>query len=159
MSSKSSPYEMAIKEILELKAMTVRITTTLDNVNKDIFEKFVAIYDHVMAKGGVPQEYFTLNHDETFDPDRMDIEVCISVPELVEDGDGVLGRTVSGGTFAFVTHKGPYSGIGDAIAALSAMLEERKLLPCGPMRENYLNDPDEVAPEEILTEVLFPVRE
>ncbi|MDR1041270.1 MAG: GyrI-like domain-containing protein [Deltaproteobacteria bacterium] len=157
MSDETSGYEMAVKKLPELKALTVRMLTTLENVNRDIFAKFVILYDHITARGGNADDFFTLNHDVIFNPESMDVEVCISVDEPVEDGADVSMRTVLGGSFAYVIHKGPYSGISDAIAALSAKMEERGLVPCGPMRERYMNDPDEVAPEELLTEVMFPV--
>jgi effector-binding domain-containing protein len=152
-------YEMLTKAVPTVKAMTVRSVTSVDCVARDIARKFGELCEHVAAKGAAPVDYFTLYHDETFDPAKMHIEVCVSVSELVEDGPEVRGREIPGGTCASVIYKGPYSGIGDAFAALEAMVGERGLIPCGPKREVYLNDPDEVAPEDLLTEVQFPVRE
>jgi effector-binding domain-containing protein len=159
MNENKSRYEMAVKEVPQLKAMTLRFVTNTQNVAKDFFVNYGVVGDRLTAGGAAPEEFFSLHHGETFDPERMDMEVCISVKDLVEDGDSVTGRTLPGGTFAYVTHKGPYSGTVDAIAELTRMMGERGLIPCGPLREVYLNDPDNIPPEELLTEVMFQVRE
>ena len=51
---------------------------------------------------------------------------------------------------------GPYEEMGLADLALHAWAEERGLEPSGPLREVYRNDPAEVAPEALETDVLLP---
>jgi len=58
-----------------------------------------------------------------------------------------------------VLHTGPYSGVGKAYERLFAYMNEHCLVPAGPSRELYLNDPAEVPEEELLTEVQFPVQD
>ena len=58
---------------------------------------------------------------------------------------------------ARIVHKGPYEGCEAAYETLFAWLEENGKEVVGPIREVYLNDPNEVPPAEILTEIYAPI--
>ncbi len=58
---------------------------------------------------------------------------------------------------ARVLHKGPYQESTPTYERLFAWLESKGKKITGPIREIYFNDPREVPPEEILTEILAPV--
>jgi DNA-binding transcriptional MerR regulator len=60
-------------------------------------------------------------------------------------------------TVAATRHVGPYEEIGLAEHAVRAWAEENALEPAGDIREVYRNDPAEVAPDALETEVLLPV--
>ena len=75
----------------------------------------------------------------------------------VKPEGGVRYYELPGGRFAKVLHRGPYSGMSQTYDRLFGWLGERKLAITGPTREVYLNDPSQVAPEEILTEILAPI--
>ena len=63
-----------------------------------------------------------------------------------------------GGHIAHVVHKGPYETCEPTYLALFAWIENKGLTICGPIREMYPNDPREVPPEEITTDIYVPVR-
>lgn len=74
--------------------------------------------------------------------------------------DGLEERELSGGKVAVLTYKGAYSGLSAAYHSLFGTWlpssgEEPTDAPC---YEIYLNNPREVAPEELLTEVCLPLR-
>jgi len=64
---------------------------------------------------------------------------------------------VPAGRVAVTRHVGPYEEAGLADFALHAWAEERGLEPAGPLREIYRNDPAQVPPEALETDVLLPV--
>ncbi|NYT05905.1 MAG: transcriptional regulator [Methanomicrobiales archaeon] len=86
-----------------------------------------------------------------------DVEVAFPVPEGTEPGPGMRVYTLPGGRMARTVHKGPYEACEPTYLRLFAWLQERGLRITGPMREEYLNDPREVPPEEILTVIYAPV--
>ncbi|MDG6257947.1 MAG: GyrI-like domain-containing protein [Methanomicrobiaceae archaeon] len=86
-----------------------------------------------------------------------DVEVAFPVPEGTAPGPGMQVYALPGGRMARTFHRGPYGESETTYLNLFAWLEERGLAIAGPMREVYHNDPREVAPEEILTEILAPV--
>ena len=86
-----------------------------------------------------------------------DVEVAFPVPEGTAPGPGMAVSTLPGGKMARTFHKGPYEACEPTYLRLFSWLEEQGLSITGPMREQYLNDPHEVPPGEILTEILAPV--
>ena len=53
--------------------------------------------------------------------------------------------------------QGPYELIAPAYEALWAWMAEQGLVPNGPPRELYLNDPSGLDPAEYLTEIQVPI--
>lgn len=88
---------------------------------------------------------------------NADLEVAIPVEGEVEDTEEVKYYELPGSTMAKVTHKGPYEECGAAYEKLFAWLAANGRNVIGPTREVYLNDPRQVPPEEILTEIYVPV--
>jgi AraC family transcriptional regulator len=86
-----------------------------------------------------------------------DVEVAFPVPEGTLPGPGMGVYTLPGGRMARTIHKGPYEASESTYLRLFAWLEKQGLAITGPMREIYINDPREILPEEILTEILAPV--
>ena len=80
---------------------------------------------------------------------NADIEVCVPIAEEIPENDEIKCYELSGGKNAKIIHKGPYEASGPAYERLFAWLLENDLKLTGPIKEAYLNDPREVAPEEI----------
>ena len=73
-------------------------------------------------------------------------------------GKGDIRRYIlPGGRMVHATHKGPYETCEPTYLQVFAWINEHKLTINGPVREIYPNDPMEVPPEEILTEIYIPV--
>jgi len=88
---------------------------------------------------------------------NADIEVCIPIAKKVPENDEIKCYEISGGKMAKITHKGPYEESVPVYERLFAWLEENGCKLTGSIREAYLNDPKEVAPEEILTIIYVPI--
>ncbi len=73
-----------------------------------------------------------------------------------EKGFGV--KKVEGAEVASTMHKGPFAQVGNTIHALEAWIAENGYEIVGPYEEIYLTDPGKSTPEELLTEVMFPVK-
>jgi effector-binding domain-containing protein len=65
--------------------------------------------------------------------------------------------TLPAGPAAVARHVGPYEEMGLAEHALRAWTEEHGCEPSGPIRELYRNDPAEVPPEALETDVILPI--
>lgn len=105
---------------------------------------------------------FGLSHD---DPDvtetsKLRYDACIAVDGDIEP-DGEIGvKSAGGGKYAVFVHQGPYSDLNKSYNDIF-----RNWLPASdcelgdsPPLEIYLNDPDKVKPEEVLTEICIPVK-
>jgi len=95
---------------------------------------------------------------------NADIQVCIPVKESMEiDSEGMdLGLAfyqLRGGKFAKTVHKGPYENCEASYDELFEWIKDKGYKITGPIREVYMNDPNEVKPEKIKTEIYVPIEE
>jgi effector-binding domain-containing protein len=90
---------------------------------------------------------------------NADIEVVFPISEFVEiTGDEEIKvYEIPGGKMAKIVHKGPYEECTLTYEKLFSWIAENGKRISGPIREVYLNDPREVQPEEILTEIYAPL--
>lgn len=84
--------------------------------------------------------------------------VADGTPPFEAGDDGLGVKVVPAGTVVSAMHRGPYDTIAPIYDALAGWVAANGYVLAGPPREIYYSDPDEVAPEETLTEVQFPVR-
>ena len=74
------------------------------------------------------------------------------------DERGLGVKRVEGAEVAATMHKGPFHEVGKTYAALIPWIMENSYEIAGPGEEIYLSEPQKTPPEELLTEVRFPVR-
>lgn len=86
-----------------------------------------------------------------------DVEVVIAVNKPVKGKDDITCYELLGGQMAKITHKGPYEQSAAAYKKLFKWIADNHKKVIGPMREVYMNDPKQVPPEEILTEIYAPI--
>lgn len=58
---------------------------------------------------------------------------------------------------ASAVHKGAYAQAGETIGRLMNWINEKGYIVAGPTLERYLNNPMQVKPEDLLTEIWIPV--
>ena len=101
-----------------------------------------------------------LCHDEEYKETDADIGVAVPISGgITIDEPSIEIRTLPRVSAISVIHKGPYRDIDKAYAALLQFAAEKGLTLVLPYRELYLNNPNEVPEEELMTEVQFPVAE
>lgn len=76
--------------------------------------------------------------------------------------DAVVAEPLKKGEFGFLKaasaiHTGPYDKVGETYAAMLKFIEANGWRMAGPWLEKYLNNPMQVKPEELKTEVIMPV--
>lgn len=98
-------------------------------------------------------------HDDEYRETGADIEVAIPVSGNICVDDASISlvslpaiRAVS------AIHRGPYHEVGVAYTRLFEYMEEHGMELAGPSRALYLNDPDDVPEEELMSEVQLPVK-
>lgn len=74
------------------------------------------------------------------------------------DEQGLGVKRLEESEFASTLQRGPYEQAVATYAALAAWVVENGYEIVGPPEEVYISDPAKTAPEDILTEVRFPVR-
>jgi len=153
------PYTVEAKETPELSVLRVRKRATLATIGDAVGAAFDELMGYMGGQGipfaGPPLCVYPEHIDETTEGE---IWICMPAPPGSPGAGSVEPFTMPGGTVACTLHRGPFDGIGAAYAAVYGWVEEHGREAAGPMREVYLTDPDEVPPEEYLTEVQWPIR-
>ncbi|KQC06142.1 MAG: transcriptional regulator, partial [Methanolinea sp. SDB] len=85
------------------------------------------------------------------------VEVAWPVSGTVTGSGDIQVYTLPGGKMVRTVHRGPYETCEPTYLALFSWIEAHKLKISGFIREIFPNDPREVKPEEIITEILVPV--
>ncbi len=85
---------------------------------------------------------------------------CLSGLEDVALPEGFSRQTLVAGDYAVLRHKGPYSDMASAYQWLYGVwLPQSGRLPADqPCFEEYLNNPRDVAPTELLTDIFVPLQ-
>jgi AraC family transcriptional regulator len=85
------------------------------------------------------------------------VEVAWPVSGSVKGNREIKFYELPGGKMVHTVHRGPYESCEPTYNNLFAWIETNGLQISGPIREVYPNDPREVKPEEIITEIFVPV--
>jgi len=85
------------------------------------------------------------------------VEVAWPVAGIVQGSQEIRAYELPGGKMVHTIHRGPYAECEPTYLRLFTWIAENSLAINGPIREVYPNDPREVLPEEIITEIYVPV--
>lgn len=97
-------------------------------------------------------------------PEQCRYDACVTVPTETEVEEGIKTMTIAGGDYAVLVHKGPYETLGQSWKAMFMewLPSSGREMICGQNGticfEQYLNDPDQTAPEELLTAIHLPLK-
>ena len=101
------------------------------------------------------------SEEEAIEADKngtADLELCAPINGETNSSGDFNTYILPGGKMAKLTHKGPYEEMGTAYRYMFEWLEKEGKQITGFIREVYLNNPDEVQPSELLTEIHVPIR-
>lgn len=153
------PYQVSVKEVAAVPVASLTLHTSLATIGADMGRGLGTVAGAIgtagLRPGGTP---FVIYHDVIDEQTAGDIEICVPVPSGTTLPDGpVRCREVAGGPVAATVHRGPYQEISPAYHVVAGWIEEQGVQPAGPPREVYLNDPQAVTADDLLTEVQFPI--
>jgi effector-binding domain-containing protein len=101
----------------------------------------------------------TIYHDQEYKEEDADIEVAVPVSGRVMVTDPSIEiRNLPAQRVVSLIHKGPYETIGEAYAKLNEHITKNGRDYTGPMMDLYLNDPNKVPRDEVMTEIQVPIK-
>jgi effector-binding domain-containing protein len=103
--------------------------------------------------------FITVYHDQDYKEEGADIEVAITIAgRVVVDDSSVEVKNLKPRKVVSLIHKGPYDTIADGYKAILSYVQENDYEIAGPMMDLYLNDPNSVEPEDLMTEIQIPIK-
>ena len=151
MMNLSHGYEISLTETHSLAVFAYRTHMGVNDFGKYFGNLYERVAKEGMTPGGIVGAMY---YDEEFDKENSDIELFVSVQEA-DRADKVMDSR----TCAMTVHKGGYSTLNEAYAALVSWIEENGYKWDGAPFEFYTRGVwDNCKPEDWETEVYFPVR-
>jgi effector-binding domain-containing protein len=92
------------------------------------------------------------------DIEALDVEGGFPVSNVLSGEGDVEAREIPAGLAATCVHVGPYATMQESYEELTAWMESEGLESTGIVYEFYLNDPTSTPPEELETEIVFPLK-
>jgi len=156
--------DVIVKTHPAITAIGFRTRTTHEAVFTDLPAGLTKVIGSLIEANVTPVGApFTLFHQAPDGDTEGDIEMCVPVSEGVQLDEGLdpsgelTAVAVSAGPVASIVHRGSYEDMGKSYATVAMWVQEHGHVVTGSTREIYLNSPAEVAEEDLLTELLFPI--
>lgn len=151
-------HDIGIEDVAPQLVAATTMRTNLARIGDDIGAGFGTLMAAVTSEGvsvvGPPLVVYVGEISQDVDGD---IEVCVGIDRPLSEPTDVHSKELEGGSMATALFRGPYDQLSGVYESLTRWIPEHGYSFAGPPREIYLNDPQEVAPEELLTRVEFPV--
>lgn len=150
-------YQCELREQPTQPTLTIRTRTAVQNLPQLIGQSYGAIAAHLGQMGQCPAGApFAAYHN--MDMQDLDVELGFPVPKELPGKDQIKAGHLPGGKYAVVLHTGPYDQVGPAYEALAKFVAEKGYQATGVAYEVYLNDPGQTKPEDLQTQVMFPLK-
>lgn len=138
--------------------LSIRTRTDIQNLKGALGKSYQAVADYLDQLGEQPAgapyaAYFT------WDMSDIDVEIGFPVSKTLPEKDQIKSTYLPGGKLASCLYTGPYNKIEPAYKALTEFVEQSGHEATGVAYEFYLNDPGEVEPHELLTQIVFPLKQ
>ena len=155
----STMFEATIKQAEPKTVAVLPMHGSYEQIPEGYGRLYGWIAQHGMQPAGMPEAVYLTMPDPTGESEAL-WELWAPVAgdaEIAPDESGIGTRRVPATTVASTMHKGPYDTIEPTYDALAKWVTEQGYQMAGPPHEAYYSDPEEVPPEEYLTEISFPV--
>ena len=150
-------YECEIKEQSDQPVLSIRTRTPVQDIPQVLGKAYGAIAQYLEELGEQPAgppfaAYYNM------DMQNLDIEIGFPVSVKLPGKGDIEASKIPSGKVATCLYTGPYSEIEPAYNAISQWIEGNGYKPTGVVYEMYLNDPAQTPPQELKTQILFPLK-
>lgn len=149
-------YRCDIIERSAQPALTIRSRVSPVALARTIGESLLAVSRYVGEKGYIPAgPPFVAYHG--FDGREQDVEIGFPFEPGIEGRDTIKASEIPGGKSAAYHYVGPYEKLPQVRIALEQWLDANGYAISGTTYEIYLSDPQTTAPENLETEIMYPL--
>ncbi len=150
--------EVVLKEVPALRVAALRGVVETYSAQGPLWNR---LGDYLQQHGIKPTgPCFTIDHNEEYRPQDVDLEVCEPVDAGLDDSGPVRVYDLPAvPQMASMIHHGSYDGLAAAYQGFMAWIQANGYRISGPNREIYVrNFADQgVTPDDLVTEMQFPV--
>jgi effector-binding domain-containing protein len=149
---------MEITTRQELRAATIRLRTPVGNLKTEMGRAYGEIAALLgKQRTGPSGSPFAIFYN--MDMNDLDVEMGFPVAKEIRAEGRMKPGVLPGGRTAVALHKGPYESSKSTYEALMGLIQQNNAQAQGLCYEVYRNDPQTTKPEDLLTEIGFPLVE
>jgi effector-binding domain-containing protein len=146
-----------IKRTKARPAVTMREKVELKDLAETMGRMYQGVADFLQEKGvpiaGPPFAFYN-----SWPPNAVDVECGFPVEKEIKATGKVHSFTLPSVKAVVTVHKGPYQEMTVTYGHVMDWMKENKVSPADYMWEVYLNDPTSTSMEELLTEIVWPIK-
>jgi effector-binding domain-containing protein len=147
-------YPCEVKQQSAQPVLSIRTHTAVQDLPRLIGESYGQVMQCLGEMGEQPAgapfvAYYNM------DMQNLDIEIGFPVARPLPGKGPVQPGMIPAGMVATCMYTGPYDKMEPAYQQLTAWIQEKGYEPTGIVYEFYLNDPAATPPEELLTQIVF----
>jgi len=150
-------YQCELKDQPAQPTLVIRTRTPVQDLPQLMGETYGTIAQYLRELDECPAgPPFAVYHN--MDMQDLDIEIGFPVARELQGQGTIQSSELPAGDVATCLYTGPYQDIGQPYEALSQWITDRGREPTGVSYEFYLNDPQETPPEQLQTQIVFPLK-
>lgn len=147
-------YDCKIEERKVQHVLSIRTRTSVQDIPQVMGKIYGEIAHYLGVLGEQPAgppfaAYYNM------DMQNLDLEIGFPVLKKLPDKEDIKTSEIPSGKFATCLYTGPYSEIEPAYNELSQWIEDNEYEATGIVYEIYLDDPAQIPPEELKTQIMF----
>ncbi len=151
-------YNCEVKEQPAQPTLSIRTRTAAENLPQVLGKAFGDIAQYVMGELGEQFAGPPFTAYYNMDMQNLDVEMGFPVPKKLSSKGDIQSCEIPAGKMATCLYTGPYSEMEPVYNALSKWMQDNGYEATGVAYEIYLNDPSQTPPEELKTQIMFPLK-
>ena len=150
-------YECELVERPLQPTLYIRTRTTVQELPQRLGQAYGAIAQYLAELGETPAGppyagYYNMDMQD------LDVEMGMPVSRALAGKGEIKAGQLPMGQAATTVHVGPYDAIEPAYNALMGWMAEQGHQGAGVAYELYLNDPAQTPPDQLRTQIIFPLK-
>ncbi|MBB3646071.1 AraC family transcriptional regulator [Rhizobium sp. BK619] len=152
-------FDVTIREIAPTELIGVAHTGSYMEIGKAFETLFGTLYARGLARPEMRMIGVYLDDPDIVPAEKLRSIACVTGSADVPAEAPFERRTIDGGDYAVLRHKGPYADMHKAYQWLYAewLPKSGRHLKDSAMFEEYLNNPRDVPPTELMTDIHMPL--
>ncbi|MGF6255622.1 AraC family transcriptional regulator [Ensifer sp. LBL] len=153
-------YEVTLKEVEAFDVVGVAHTGSYMEIGKAFETLYGTLFSRQLFRPDMEMIGIYLDDPELVSTDKLRSFACVSARKAMPVEAPLTPQHLDGGRYAVLRHKGPYADMPKAYQWLYGtwLPQSGREIRDSLMFEKYLNNPREVAPTELLSEIYLPLR-
>ncbi|MFC6444134.1 AraC family transcriptional regulator [Shinella zoogloeoides] len=156
----SRMFDVAVTTLPEQRLLCIPHSGSYMGIGKAFEALYGALFSRNIFQPDMRMIGLFLDDPELVAEEKLRSFACVTAGADIPAEAPLVSRTLAGGDYAVLRHKGPYANMGAAYRWLYGtwLPASGRSIRDEVMFEAYLNNPRDVPPNELLTEICLPLQ-